>query len=77
MDKDLYDLPAEEAAEIPQVATSLTEALDALAADNDFLTAGGVMDLDMINAYIELKRADCELLNTSTHPVEFAMYYSV
>jgi glutamine synthetase len=77
MDKDLYDLPAEEAAEIPQVATSLTEALDALAADNDFLTAGGVMDADMINAYIDLKRADCELLNTSTHPVEFAMYYSV
>jgi glutamine synthetase len=77
MDKDLYDLPAEEASAIPQVATSLTDALDALEADNDFLTAGGVMDKDMIDAYISLKRADCELLNTSTHPIEFSMYYSV
>jgi glutamine synthetase len=77
MDKDLYDLPAEEASAIPQVATSLTDALDALEADNDFLTAGGVMDKDMIDAYIVLKRADCELLNTSTHPIEFSMYYSV
>jgi glutamine synthetase len=77
MDKDLYDLPAEEALAIPQVATSLTDALDSLEADKEFLLAGGVMDNDMIDAYIGLKRADCELLNTSTHPVEFGMYYSV
>ena len=77
MDKDLYDLPAEEAAEIPQVCSSLEEALTSLEADNDFLTVGGVMDLDMINAYIGLKREEVELLNYSTHPVEFAMYYIV
>ena len=77
MDKDLYDLPAEEAAAIPQVATSLTDALDSLEADMDFLTQGGVMDEDMINAYIALKRSDVELLNSTTHPVEFDMYYSV
>jgi len=77
MDKDLYDLPAEEAAEIPQVCSSLEEALDSLEADNDFLTAGGVMDIDMINAYIGLKREEIELLNSTTHPVEFDMYYSV
>ncbi|OKY25274.1 MULTISPECIES: glutamate--ammonia ligase [Thalassotalea] len=77
MDKDLYDLPAEEAAAIPQVASSLEEALDALEADNDFLTAGGVMDIDMINAYIGLKREEVETLNMTTHPVEFQMYYSV
>ena len=77
MDKDLYDLPPEEAMSIPQVATSLTDALDSLEADKEFLITGGVMDNDMIDAYIALKRADCELLNTSTHPVEFGMYYSV
>ena len=77
MDKDLYDLPAEEAAEIPQVASSLTEALDALENDMDFLTVGDVMDKDMIQAYIDIKRSDVELLNSTTHPVEFDMYYSV
>ncbi len=77
MDKDLYDLPAEEAAAIPQVASSLGEALDALDADRDFLTAGGVMTDDMIDAYIELKRKEVEKLNMTTHPVEFEMYYSL
>jgi glutamine synthetase len=77
MDKDLYDLPAEEAAEIPQVAASLEEALDCLEADKAFLTEGGVMDSDMIDAYIALKRDDVEKLNSTTHPVEFEMYYSV
>ena len=77
MDKDLYDLPAEEAAAIPQVASSLSEALDELENDMDFLTQGGVMDKDMINAYIGLKRDEVELLNSTTHPIEFDMYYSV
>ena len=77
MDKDLYDLPAEEAAAIPQVASSFEEALDALEADQEFLLAGGVMDADMINAYIGLKHEEVELLNSTTHPVEFDMYYSV
>lgn len=76
-DKDLYDLPAEEAAEIPTVASSLEQALAALDADREFLTAGGVMDDDMIDAYIELKSEEVERLNMTTHPVEFDMYYSV
>ena len=76
-DKDLYDLPAEEAADIPTVASSLDMALDALEADREFLTAGGVFTDDMIDAYIELKREDVERLNMTTHPVEFDMYYSV
>jgi glutamine synthetase len=75
-DKDLYDLPAEEAALIPTVASSLEQALEALDADREFLTAGGVMSDDMIDAYIELKKQEVELLNTSVHPVEFDMYYS-
>ena len=76
-DKDLYDLPAEEAANIPTVCSSLEMALDALDADRAFLTTGGVFSDDMIDAYIELKRADVERLNMTTHPVEFGMYYSV
>ena len=75
-DKDLYDLEPEEAAEIPTVASSLEQALQALDADRDFLKAGGVMDDDMIDAYIDLKMEDVTHLNMTTHPVEFAMYYS-
>lgn len=75
-DKDLYDLPAEEAANIPTVATNLEMALDALEADREFLKAGGVMDDDMINAYIRIKRQEVQRLNMTTHPIEFDMYYS-
>ena len=76
-DKDLYDLPPEEAADIPTVASSLEIALDALETDREFLTAGGVFSDDMIDAYIELKREEVERLNMTTHPVEFDMYYSL
>jgi len=76
MDKDLYDLPAEEAAAIPQVCHSFDQALEALAADKDFLTAGGVFTEDMINGFITLKEEEIQRLRMSTHPVEFDMYYS-
>jgi len=76
-DKDLYDLPAEEAKLIPTVASSLTEALDCLEADHEFLTKGGVFSKDMLDAYIKLKRAEVERVNMTTHPVEFDLYYSV
>ena len=76
-DKDLYDLPPEEAADIPTVASSLEIALDALEGDKGFLTVGGVFTEDMIDAYIELKREEVEHLNMTTHPVEFDMYYSI
>ena len=75
-DKDLYDLPAEEAAAIPTVASTLSQALDALEADSDFLTEGGVFTEDMLGGYIDLKRGEVERLNMTTHPVEFDMYYS-
>jgi len=77
IDKDLYDLPAEEADAIPQVSKSLDEALDALSADREFLTAGGVFTDDMIDAYINLKMEEVTQLRMSTHPVEFDLYYSV
>ena len=76
-DKDLYDLPPEVEAEIPTVSSSLEMSLDALDADREFLTAGGVFTDDMIDSYIELKREEIETLNMTTHPVEFDMYYSL
>lgn len=77
MDKDLYDLPAEEAAEIPKVAESLQQALQALDDDREFLTMGGVFSNDFIDSYIELKAQDVEKINMATHPLEFELYYSV
>lgn len=77
MDKDLYDLPAEEAAEIPTVAESLKDALQYLDDDREFLTAGGVFSNDFIDSYIKLKSQDVEKVNMTTHPLEFELYYSV
>nr|MDT0253279.1 glutamate--ammonia ligase [Endozoicomonas sp.] len=76
-DKDLYDLPPEEAAEIPTVSESFEEALTALDTDREFLTAGGVFTDDMIDAYIEIKKEECIAVSQTTHPVEFDLYYSV
>jgi glutamine synthetase len=76
-DKDLYDLPAEEAAAIPTVAETLDVALNALEADHEFLTQGGVFTEDMIEGYLALKREEVEKLNMTTHPVEFELYYSL
>lgn len=77
MDKDLYDLPPEELKEIPTVCGSLREAMESLDADRAFLKAGGVMDDDQIDAYIELKMEEVDRYEQTPHPVEFDMYYSV
>jgi len=77
MDKDLYDLPPEEEAEIPQVAFSLDQALEALDQDREFLKAGGVFTDDVIDGYIALKTEEVERLRLATNPVEFDLYYSV
>jgi glutamine synthetase len=76
MDKDLYDLPAEEAAQIPTVCHSFDQALDSLDADRAFLTQGGVFTDDMIDAFIKLKMDEVTRIRMTTHPVEFDMYYS-
>jgi len=76
MDKNLYDLPAEELSDIPTVCGSLREALEALAADHDFLLAGDVFTKDQIDGYIDLKMEEIELYEHTPHPVEFGMYYS-
>ncbi|MCF7982109.1 MAG: glutamine synthetase, partial [Pseudomonadales bacterium] len=77
MDKDLYDLPKEEAMNIPTVCSSLSQALESLDRDRAFLTTGGVFSDDMIDAFIELKKGEIQRLDMTTHPVEFDMYYSL
>ena len=77
MDKDLYDLPRTELAQIPTVCGSLREALDSLKADHAYLTAGGVFAPDLIESYIELKMTEVMRFEMTPHPVEYDMYYSV
>ncbi|MEQ8604025.1 MAG: glutamine synthetase, partial [Marivibrio sp.] len=76
MDKDLYDLPPEELQDIPTVCGSLREALESLDADRDFLKKGDVFTDDQIDGYLDLKWEEVYALEHTTHPVEFALYYS-
>ncbi|NZA26134.1 type I glutamate--ammonia ligase [Luteimonas sp. SJ-92] len=76
-DKDLYDLPPEEEKNIPKVCHSLDQALDALDADREFLTAGGVFTDDFIDGYIALKMQEVTKFRAATHPLEYQLYYTV
>ncbi|THG41658.1 type I glutamate--ammonia ligase [Sphingomonas olei] len=76
MDKNLYDLPPAELAEVPTVAASLREALDSLLADHDFLLKGDVFTKDQIEAYVELKWSEVARWEMTPSPVEYDMYYS-
>ena len=76
MDKNLYDLPPEELADIPTVCGSLREALTELEADMDFLLAGDVFTKDQVEGYIGLKMEELEMYEHTPHPVEYALYYS-
>ena len=77
MDKNLYDLPPEEAAKVPSSCASLDEALDNLDRDREFLIRGDVFSNDMLDAYIDLKMEEITRLRMTTHPIEFDMYYSL
>jgi glutamine synthetase len=77
MDKNLYDLPPEEAAKVPHPCASLDQALGELDKDREFLTRGGVFSNDMIDAYIELKMEEVTRFRMTTHPVEYDMYFSL
>ena len=77
MDKNLYDLPPEEAANIPQVCTSLEQALKALKADYEYLLEGGVFSEDFINSYIDLKVEEDTKVRSTPAPAEFELYYSL
>jgi glutamine synthetase type I len=76
IDKNLYDLPPEEAKKVPNVCSSLDQALETLDKDRAFLTKGGVFTDDLIDAYITLKMEEVTRFRMTTHPVEFDMYYS-
>ena len=77
MDKDLYDLPAEESKLIPTVSSSLEMSLEALDKNRAFLTAGDVFTDEMIDGYIALKMEEVTTLRMTTHPSEYDMYYSL
>ncbi len=62
---------------MPKVAASLSDALDALNVDREFLTVGDVFSDDYIDAYIELKKEDIQRISMIPHPAEFEMYYSL
>jgi glutamine synthetase len=76
MDKDLYDLPPEEIADVPTVCSSLRQAIDSLYTDRDFLKKGDVMSDDMIDGYLALKEEEVLIFEQAPHPIEFQMYYS-
>jgi glutamine synthetase len=75
IDKDIYELPAEEAKGIKQVPNSLNEALDALEADHEFLTQGNVFTQDLIETWIEYRRSELQEFQLRPHPHEFELYY--
>ena len=78
IDKDLYELPPEEAKLIPQVPSSLQEALAALEEDHEFLLEGGVFTEELIRTWIDLKVEDeITPMAVRPHPYEFELYYGV
>jgi len=78
VDRDLFELPEEELAKIGKVPGSLDEAIDALEADHEFLLKGGVFTEDLIETWIDYKRAqECDPVRIRPHPWEFALYYDV
>lgn len=76
MDKNLYELPADELAKVPTVCGSLRQALESLKSDHAFLTVGGVFSEDLINSYIDLKMEEVMTYETMPHPIEYDMYYA-
>jgi glutamine synthetase len=78
MDKDLYDLPPEEMALVPQTPGSLREVLNALEADHDYLLKGDVFTPDVIETWISYKMEnEVEQIDLRPHPWEFALYYDI
>lgn len=77
MDKNLYELPPEELAKVPQVPSSLAEALDALERDHDFLLKGDVFTRDFLEMWVSHKRKEFDALRLRPHPYEFFLYYDV
>ncbi|MBW2285931.1 MAG: type I glutamate--ammonia ligase [Deltaproteobacteria bacterium] len=78
LDKDIYDLPPEELAMVPQTPGSLREALEALEADHDYLLKGDVFTSDVIETWISYKMEnEVQAIDLRPHPWEFALYYDI
>ncbi|MEZ6070239.1 MAG: type I glutamate--ammonia ligase [Pirellulales bacterium] len=78
LDKDIYDMPPEELAEVPKTPGSLDQALDALERDHDFLLRGDVFTEDVVTTWIAYKREnEVDALRLRPHPFEFCMYYDI
>ena len=78
VDKDLYELPPDEAANIPQAPTSLAAVIDKLEEDHEYLTEGGVFTEDLIETWISYKRENEIMpIQIRPHPYEFSLYYDV
>lgn len=77
VDKDLYELPPDEHAQVPTVPADLGAVLDALEADHEFLLAGDVFTPDLIETWIDLKRAEITAISQRPHPYEFELYYAL
>jgi glutamine synthetase len=76
VDKDLYELPPDEAAEVPTVPGSLEKVLDNLEADHAFLSEGGVFTEDLIETWIDYKRTrELDAVRLRPTPHEFEMYF--
>jgi glutamine synthetase len=78
IDKDLYELPPDEHAAVPQVPASLPEVLDTLEGDHEFLLAGDVFTPDLIETWIDYKREhEITPIAQRPHPHEFELYYDI
>jgi glutamine synthetase len=78
LDKDIYELPPEELAEVPSVPGSLGEALDALERDHEFLLKGDVFTEDVIETWLWYKRTkEVDPVRLRPHPYEFVLYYDL
>ena len=75
-DCNLFNLPEEEKKKLQGLPVRLEDALDALDADHDYLTAGGVFPSELIAKFIKGKRAECARLAAIPNPAEFEMYYN-
>ena len=76
-DVNLFELPPEEKAKLHHLPTTLEAALDALEADHDYLTKGGVFPPELLQAYLERKRLECSEMARIPHPAEFERYYNL
>ena len=78
LDKDIYDLPPEEAAQVPKTPASLEASLEALQKDHEFLLKGDVFTEDVISTWIDYKlKNEVDAMRLRPHPYEFCLYYDI